>query len=82
MLTNDSNYADAQKALFDRALVEILNEDRLGSQIIWKAAWNFDPPRAGNFDFRNLTLGREVVPTDLFFSLLLLTIWILILLLQ
>ena len=49
MLTNDSKYADAQAALFDRALVEILNEDRVGSQIIWKAAWNFDPPRAGKF---------------------------------
>lgn len=40
MLTNDAVYADAQEALFNRALVEILNEDLASGGEIWKAAWN------------------------------------------
>merc|ERR1712242_172028 len=39
-----SEYDSTRDALFNRALVEILNEDMTGDQIIWKAAWNMNPP--------------------------------------
>jgi len=38
MLTPGAQYDSMQQALFDRALIEILNEDMNGSQIIWKKA--------------------------------------------
>jgi len=47
MLTDDAVYADAQEALFNRALVEILNEDLAQGGEIWKAAWNIKQIQPG-----------------------------------
>jgi len=39
-----NEYDSTRDALFNRALIEILNEDMVGDQIIWKAAWNINAP--------------------------------------
>ena len=36
-----------QQLLFDRALLEILDEDILGDQEIWNLLWKMDPPNKG-----------------------------------
>ena len=36
-----------QQLLFDRALLEILDEDILGDQEIWNLLWKMGPPNRG-----------------------------------
>ena len=36
-----------QQLLFDRALLEILDEDILGDQEIWNLLWKMGPPNKG-----------------------------------
>ena len=45
MLTQPS--VSGQQLLFDRALLEILDEDILGDQEIWNLLWAMNPPNKG-----------------------------------
>ena len=44
MLTNTNTHAGAQQALFDRALLEILQEDVNGGGKIWQKVWKLHQP--------------------------------------
>ena len=44
MLTITKTHAGAQQALFDRALLEILQEDVNGGGKIWQKVWSLHQP--------------------------------------
>ena len=49
MLTNTNTHAGAQQALFDRALLEILQEDVNGGGKIWQKVWKLHQPLQSKF---------------------------------
>ena len=55
MLTQPS--VSGQQLLFDRALLEILDEDILGDQEIWNLLWAMNPPNKGSYQL--LTSGQR-----------------------
>ena len=62
MLTNTNTHAGAQQALFDRALLEILQEDVNGGGKIWQKVWKLHQPLQSKFKQKIDSFGQKMNP--------------------